>query len=51
MTGPGPGRYGLPSSVGYVDHDFTKHMKPSYSLGARLENSSKYYFISCSVIP
>ena len=42
QTGPGPGRYGLPSTVGYVKHDFTKHMKPSYSLAARLENSSKY---------
>lgn len=37
--GPGPGRYGLPSSFGYVDHDFTKHMKPAFTFGSRLENS------------
>lgn len=37
--GPGPGRYGLPSTCGYIKHDFTKHMKPAYSFGNRLENS------------
>ncbi|XP_070542717.1 ciliary microtubule associated protein 1A-like [Ptychodera flava] len=37
--GPGPGRYALPSSVGYIKHDTTKHMKPAYSFGQRLENS------------
>jgi len=37
--GPGPGRYGLPSTCGFNQHDFSKHMKPSYSFGHRLENS------------
>nr|XP_009858590.1 outer dense fiber protein 3-like [Ciona intestinalis] len=37
--GPGPGRYALPTSVGFKGHDFTKHMKPSYSFGQRLDNS------------
>ncbi|XP_077971566.1 ciliary microtubule associated protein 1A-like isoform X1 [Styela clava] len=37
--GPGPGRYGLPSTVGFKGHDFTKHQKPSYSFGMRLDNS------------
>lgn len=37
--GPGPGRYGLPSTCGYTKHDFSKHMKPAYSFGCRLENS------------
>ncbi|XP_076801282.1 ciliary microtubule associated protein 1A-like isoform X2 [Clavelina lepadiformis] len=37
--GPGPGRYALPSSVGFKTHDFTKHMKPAYSFGHRLDNS------------
>ena len=41
FSGPGPGRYGLPSTCGAVKHDFTKHMKPSYSFGKRLENSSE----------
>jgi len=41
VAGPGPGRYGLPSTVGYRQHDFTKHMKPAYSFGGRLDNSSK----------
>ncbi|XP_002732801.1 ciliary microtubule associated protein 1A-like [Saccoglossus kowalevskii] len=37
--GPGPGRYALPSSVGFIKHDHTKHMRPAYSFGQRLENS------------
>jgi len=37
--GPGPGRYGLPSTCGANGHDYTKHMKPAYSFGARLDNS------------
>jgi len=37
--GPGPGRYGLPSTVGANGHDYTKHQKPAYSFGARLDNS------------
>jgi len=37
--GPGPGRYALPSTVGSSAHDFTKHKKPSYSFGQRLDNS------------
>jgi len=37
--GPGPGRYGLPSTVGSRGHDFTKSKKPSYSFGQRLDNS------------
>ncbi|XP_071486674.1 ciliary microtubule associated protein 1A-like [Diadema antillarum] len=37
--GPGPGRYGLPSTCGYIKHDFSKHMKPAHSFGHRLENS------------
>ena len=41
--GPGPGRYGLPGTVGANGHDFTKHMKPAYSFGSRLKNDSKFY--------
>jgi len=37
--GPGPGRYGLPSTCGFQQHDFTKKMSPAYSFGSRLENS------------
>ena len=39
MTGPGPGRYLLPSTFGYVGHDFTKLKQPAYSFGKRLVNS------------
>jgi len=38
-TGPGPGRYALPSTCGYEKHDITKRMSPSYSFGQRLESS------------
>merc|ERR1711896_87764 len=39
LRGPGPGRYGLPSTVGYRGHDFTKHRKPAYPFGQRLGES------------
>ena len=39
MRGPGPGRYGLPSTCGQNGHDFTKLMKPAFSFGKRLGNS------------
>ncbi|XP_071167269.1 ciliary microtubule associated protein 1A-like [Mytilus galloprovincialis] len=34
--GPGPGRYALPSCVGFENHDCTKLLKPAYSFGRRL---------------
>ncbi|KAI8486550.1 PREDICTED: outer dense fiber protein 3-like [Branchiostoma belcheri] len=37
--GPGPGRYALPTNVGYIKHDFTKRMNPSYTLAKRLEDT------------
>lgn len=39
LRGPGPGRYKLPSTCGYIGHDFTNHQKPAYSFGKRLGNS------------
>ena len=36
ISGPGPGRYSLPSTVGYIDHDISKHKKPAYMFGKRL---------------
>ena len=36
LKGPGPGRYGLPSTCGQTAHDITQHMKPSYSFGKHL---------------
>ena len=41
FTGPGPGRYALPTTTGYQKHDFTKRCYPAYSFGTRLDNSSK----------
>uniref|UniRef100_A0A4W6G456 CIMAP1 family member D n=1 Tax=Lates calcarifer TaxID=8187 RepID=A0A4W6G456_LATCA len=29
--GPGPGRYGLPPTIGFIGHDFTKPTSPAYS--------------------
>ncbi|KAH3838267.1 outer dense fiber protein 3-like [Dreissena polymorpha] len=34
--GPGPGRYFLPSTVGFSKHDATKKMEPAYSFGRRV---------------
>ena len=38
-TGPGPGRYTLPSLTGLQGHDCTKKAHPSYSFGLRLATS------------
>jgi hypothetical protein len=39
LRGPGPGRYGLPSSVGYQQHDPTKSRKPAFLFGQRFGDS------------
>lgn len=33
--GPGPAKYMLPPTVGYVDHDATRYRNPQYSIGFR----------------
>ncbi|XP_034381308.1 outer dense fiber protein 3-like protein 2 [Cyclopterus lumpus] len=33
--GPGPGRYALPPTIGYINHDFTKSSSPAYSFHSR----------------
>ncbi|XP_068457398.1 protein CIMAP1D-like [Clinocottus analis] len=37
--GPGPGRYALPPTVGYMNHDFTKPSSPAYSFHSRLSSA------------
>ncbi|XP_043909835.1 outer dense fiber protein 3-like protein 2 [Protopterus annectens] len=34
-TGPGPGRYSLPPTVGYIKHDYTKYTSPAYTFHTR----------------
>lgn len=41
LTGPGPGRYALPPTVGYVNHDVTKPNSPAYSLHSRMSSARK----------
>ena len=36
--GPGPGRYMLPSTLGYKEHDITKYKQPAHSFGMKLES-------------
>ncbi|XP_061681454.1 outer dense fiber protein 3-like protein 2b isoform X1 [Syngnathoides biaculeatus] len=38
-SGPGPGRYGLPPTIGFIGHDFTKQTSPAYSFLGRMSNS------------
>lgn len=40
--GPGPGRYGLPSTCGFTSHDPTKRKNPAYSFGQRLDDGSEW---------
>uniref|UniRef100_A0A8K9WXB5 CIMAP1 family member D n=1 Tax=Oncorhynchus mykiss TaxID=8022 RepID=A0A8K9WXB5_ONCMY len=35
-TGPGPGRYALPPTIGFIGHDFTKPTSPAYSFHGRM---------------
>ncbi|MEQ2310804.1 hypothetical protein AMECASPLE_013061 [Ameca splendens] len=37
--GPGPGRYALPPTVGYINHDFTKPSSPAYSFHTRMSSA------------
>ncbi|XP_026876864.1 outer dense fiber protein 3-like protein 2a [Electrophorus electricus] len=39
VTGPGPGRYVLPPTIGYVNHDYTKPSSPAYSFHSRLSSN------------
>ncbi|XP_014862350.1 PREDICTED: outer dense fiber protein 3-like protein 2 [Poecilia mexicana] len=37
--GPGPARYALPPTVGYINHDFTKPSSPAYSFHGRMSTA------------
>uniref|UniRef100_A0A8C6T2S0 Outer dense fiber of sperm tails 3-like 2b n=1 Tax=Neogobius melanostomus TaxID=47308 RepID=A0A8C6T2S0_9GOBI len=37
--GPGPGRYGLPPTIGFIGHDFTKPSSPAYSFHGRMSGN------------
>ncbi|CAL8274550.1 unnamed protein product [Merluccius merluccius] len=37
--GPGPGRYALPPTVGYINHDVTKPSSPAYTFHSRLSSA------------
>ncbi|KAM4809512.1 protein CIMAP1D [Rhinophrynus dorsalis] len=39
-TGPGPGRYNLPPTVGFVGHDYTRFSSPAYSFHGRPSHSA-----------
>ncbi|XP_053360387.1 outer dense fiber protein 3-like protein 2a [Clarias gariepinus] len=36
--GPGPGRYVLPPTIGYINHDYTKPSSPAYSFHRRMSS-------------
>lgn len=45
FAGPGPGRYGLPPTIGFIGHDFTKPTSPAYSFhGRMIDNSELLYY-------
>ncbi|TKS86817.1 Cytokine receptor-like factor 1 [Collichthys lucidus] len=39
QVGPGPGRYALPPTVGYINHDFTKPSSPAYTFHSRMSTT------------
>lgn len=40
--GPGPGKYCLPGTCGKEKHDPTKHSRPAYSFGVKLNQSKDH---------
>ncbi|KAJ0065117.1 hypothetical protein NL108_005593, partial [Boleophthalmus pectinirostris] len=48
-VGPGPGHYGLPPTIGFIGHDFTKPTSPAYSFHGRM--SSNMYSVDSSPGP
>ncbi|KAM6467666.1 protein CIMAP1D [Liasis olivaceus] len=40
-TGPGPGCYSLPPTIGFVNHDYTRFTSPAYSFRQKLNNHSQ----------
>ncbi|KAI4886277.1 hypothetical protein NFI96_010604 [Prochilodus magdalenae] len=38
-AGPGPGRYALPPTIGYINHDYTKPSSPAYSFHGRMSSN------------
>ncbi|XP_046404579.1 outer dense fiber protein 3-B [Ischnura elegans] len=42
QTGPGPGVYLMPPTVGYEGHDFTRHRNPAYSIGIKPQALRKF---------
>nr|XP_020462731.1 outer dense fiber protein 3-like protein 2 isoform X1 [Monopterus albus] len=51
--GPGPGRYGLPPTIGFIGHDFTKPANPAYSFHGRMCDKTfpAVYYIDSSPGP
>ncbi|XP_054645318.1 outer dense fiber protein 3-like protein 2b isoform X1 [Dunckerocampus dactyliophorus] len=47
--GPGPGRYRLPATIGFIGHDFTKQTSPAYSFHSRMSDSM--FRVDCSPGP
>ncbi|KAM3875629.1 outer dense fiber protein 3-like protein 2b isoform 1-T1 [Diretmus argenteus] len=47
--GPGPGRYALPPTIGFIGHDFTKPTSPAYSFHGRM--SKNMYCVDSSPGP
>lgn len=42
-AGPGPGRYALPPTIGYINHDYTKPSSPAYSFHSRMSSNSEWH--------
>ncbi|KAM9762616.1 outer dense fiber protein 3-like protein 2b [Menidia menidia] len=40
--GPGPGHYGLPPTIGFIGHDYTKPSSPAYSFHGRMSHNMYY---------
>ncbi|XP_037104665.1 outer dense fiber protein 3-like protein 2b [Syngnathus acus] len=47
--GPGPGRYGLPPTIGFIGNDYTKQTSPAYSFHGKM--SDNMYCVDCSPGP
>lgn len=45
LLGPGPARYALPPTIGFMRHDFTKPTSPAFTFHSRMSDNSECYMV------
>lgn len=43
LSGPGPARYALPPTIGFMRHDLTKPMSPAFTFHSKMSDNRELY--------